>query len=43
MKAVKFSHIGVAVKDLDQAIKLYTDDLGIDPQNIQTGGRHRDL
>jgi|GEM_PF-4704176 len=38
MKTIKFSHIGVAVKDLDQAIKLYTEDLGIDPKNIQTGG-----
>ena len=39
MKTTKFSHIGVAVKDLDKAIKFYTDDLGIDPKNITTGGR----
>lgn len=39
MKTIKFSHIGVAVKDLDQAIKMYTEDLGIDRKNIKTGGR----
>lgn len=39
MKTIKFSHIGVAVKDLDQAIKLYVEDLGINPANIETGGR----
>jgi len=38
MKTTKFSHIGVAVKDLDKAIKFYTEDLGIDPQNIKIGG-----
>jgi methylmalonyl-CoA/ethylmalonyl-CoA epimerase len=39
MKTTKFSHIGVVVKDLDEAVKLYTDVLGIDPQNVKTGGR----
>jgi methylmalonyl-CoA/ethylmalonyl-CoA epimerase len=39
VKTTKFSHIGVVVKDLDEALKLYTDVLGIDPKNIKTGGR----
>jgi methylmalonyl-CoA/ethylmalonyl-CoA epimerase len=39
MKTIKFSHVGVAVKNLDEALKLYTDVLGIDPKNIKIGGR----
>ncbi len=39
MKTIKFSHVGVAVKDLDEAVKFYTDVLGIDPKNITMGGR----
>lgn len=39
MRTIKFSHIGIAVKDLDEAIKLYTEVLGVDPQNVKTGGR----
>jgi methylmalonyl-CoA/ethylmalonyl-CoA epimerase len=39
MKTIKFSHVGVAVKDLDEAIKLYTEVLGIDPKNVKIGGR----
>ncbi len=39
MKTTKFSHIGVVVKNLDEAVKLYTDVLGIDPKNVKTGGR----
>ncbi len=39
MKTIKFSHIGVSVKNLDEALKLYTDVLGIDPKNVKTGGR----
>ncbi len=39
MKTIKFSHIGVVVKNLDEAVKLYTDVLGIDPKNVKTGGR----
>lgn len=39
MKTTRFSHIGVVVKDLDEALKLYTDVLGIDPQNVKIGGR----
>lgn len=39
MKTIKFSHIGVAVKNLDEAVKLYTEDLGIDPKNVKMGGR----
>jgi methylmalonyl-CoA/ethylmalonyl-CoA epimerase len=39
MKTTRFSHIGVVVKNLDEAIKLYTDVLGIDPQHVKTGGR----
>ena len=39
MKTIKFSHIGVAVKDLDEAVKLYTEVLGVDPQNVKIGGR----
>jgi methylmalonyl-CoA/ethylmalonyl-CoA epimerase len=39
MKTLKFSHIGIVVKDLDEAIKLYTEVLGVDPKNIKTGGR----
>jgi methylmalonyl-CoA/ethylmalonyl-CoA epimerase len=38
MKTTNFSHIGIAVKDLDKALKMYTEDLGIDPKNIKTGG-----
>jgi methylmalonyl-CoA/ethylmalonyl-CoA epimerase len=38
MKTLKFSHVGVAVKDLDQAIKFYTEDLGVAPQTIKIGG-----
>jgi methylmalonyl-CoA/ethylmalonyl-CoA epimerase len=38
MKTIKFSHVGVAVKDLDEAIKFYTDVLGIDPKNVKIGG-----
>jgi methylmalonyl-CoA/ethylmalonyl-CoA epimerase len=39
MKTIKFSHVGVAVKDLDEALKLYTEVLGVDPQNVKIGGR----
>jgi len=39
MKTLKFSHVGVTVKDLDEAIKLYTEVLGIDPKNVKIGGR----
>jgi methylmalonyl-CoA/ethylmalonyl-CoA epimerase len=39
MKTLKFSHIGVAVKNLDEAIKLYTEVLGVDPKNVKVGGR----
>jgi methylmalonyl-CoA/ethylmalonyl-CoA epimerase len=39
MKTIKFSHVGVSVKNLDEALKLYTDVLGIDPKNIKIGGR----
>ena len=39
MKTIKFSHVGVAVKNLDEALKLYTEVLGIDPKNIKVGGR----
>jgi len=39
VKTLKFSHIGIVVKDLDEAIKLYTEVLGVDPKNIKTGGR----
>ncbi len=39
MKTLKFSHIGVVVKNLDEAIKLYTEVLGIDPASVKTGGR----
>jgi methylmalonyl-CoA/ethylmalonyl-CoA epimerase len=39
LKTIKFSHIGIVVKNLDEAVKLYTDVLGIDPKNIKTGGR----
>jgi len=30
----KLDHIGIAVKDLDQAIKLYKDVFGIDPSLV---------
>ena len=39
MKIVSFSHIGIVVKNLDEAVKLYTGVLGIDPKNVRTGGR----
>ncbi|MBN1188886.1 MAG: VOC family protein [Dehalococcoidales bacterium] len=39
MKTLSFSHVGVSVKDLDEAVKFYTDVLGIDPKNITIGGR----
>jgi methylmalonyl-CoA/ethylmalonyl-CoA epimerase len=39
MKTLKFSHVGVSVKDLDEAVKFYTDVLGIDKKNITFGGR----
>jgi methylmalonyl-CoA/ethylmalonyl-CoA epimerase len=39
MKTLKFSHVGVAVKNLDEAIKLYTEVLGVDPKNVKIGGR----
>jgi methylmalonyl-CoA/ethylmalonyl-CoA epimerase len=39
MKTIKFSHVGVCVKDLDEAVKLYTEVLGIDPKNVKIGGR----
>jgi methylmalonyl-CoA/ethylmalonyl-CoA epimerase len=39
VKTIKFSHVGVAVKDLDEAIKLYTEVLGVDPKNVKVGGR----
>jgi methylmalonyl-CoA/ethylmalonyl-CoA epimerase len=39
MKTLKFSHVGVAVKDLDEAVKFYTEVLGIDPKNVRVGGR----
>ncbi len=39
MKTTKFSHIGVIVKNLDESIKLYTEVMGIDPKNVQVGGR----
>ena len=39
MKTLKFSHIGIVVKNLDEAVKLYTEVLGIDPANVKTGGR----
>jgi methylmalonyl-CoA/ethylmalonyl-CoA epimerase len=39
MKTISFSHIGIVVKNLDEAVKLYTDVLGINPKNIKTGGR----
>jgi methylmalonyl-CoA/ethylmalonyl-CoA epimerase len=39
MKTLKFSHVGVVVKNLDEAIKLYTEVLGVDPKNVKTGGR----
>jgi methylmalonyl-CoA/ethylmalonyl-CoA epimerase len=39
LKTIKFSHVGVSVKDMDEAIKFYTDVLGIDPKNIKMGGR----
>jgi methylmalonyl-CoA/ethylmalonyl-CoA epimerase len=39
MKTLKFSHVGVIVKDLDEAVKFYTEVLGIDPKNVKMGGR----
>jgi methylmalonyl-CoA/ethylmalonyl-CoA epimerase len=39
MKTLKFSHVGVSVKNLDEAIKLYTEVLGIDPKSVKVGGR----
>ncbi len=39
MKTLSFSHVGVAVQDMDEAIKFYTDVLGIDPKNVKVGGR----
>jgi methylmalonyl-CoA epimerase len=39
MKTIKFSHIGVVVKDLEKAIKVYTEDLGVDPANVKKGGK----
>lgn len=38
MKTLSFSHIGIAVKDMEKALKLYTEDLGIPPENIKTAG-----
>jgi len=31
---VKISHIGIAVKDLDEAIKVYTEALGVKPGEV---------
>jgi methylmalonyl-CoA/ethylmalonyl-CoA epimerase len=39
MKTIKFSHIGVVVKNLDESIKLYTEVMGVDPKNVKIGGR----
>jgi len=36
MKALKVDHIGIAVKDLDETLKFYTDVLGLECQGTET-------
>lgn len=35
MKALKIDHIGIAVKDLDETLKFYTDILGLDCEGTE--------
>ncbi len=35
MKALKVDHIGIAVKDLDETLKFYTDILGLECQGTE--------
>ncbi len=38
---VKINHIGIAVENIEEAIKIYCDDLGLKIEEIETSGEQR--